>query len=51
LSLYNNLGDIQSWIFGFVELQDVWKGVLTLAVVSVISFVLLYRRVSAPIRV
>ncbi len=51
LSLYNNLGDIQSWIFGFGNFADVWRGILALAMITVISLVILYRRVSAPIRV
>jgi ABC-2 type transport system permease protein len=51
LSLYNNLGDVQAWIFGFVALEDVWKGVAMLGAVSLISLIVLYRRVAAPIRV
>lgn len=51
LSLYNNLGDIQSWIFGFSTFEQVWRGVVTLGVISVVSMIVLYRRVSAPIRV
>lgn len=51
LSLYNNLGDVQAWIFGFVEFQDIWKGAMTLAVLSLISLLLLYRRVAAPTRI
>ena len=50
LSLYNNLGDIQSWIFGFAKFSDVWRGVLSLVAISLISMIILYRRVSAPIR-
>ncbi len=51
LSLYNNLGEIQSWIFGFEELENVSKGILALLIITVVSLVVLYRRVSAPIRV
>ncbi len=51
LSLYNNLGDIQSWIFGFSSFREVWRGVAALTAISVVSSVVLYRRVSAPIRV
>ncbi len=51
LSLYNNLGDIQSWIFGFGEFADVWRGILALAILTVFSLIILYRRVSAPIQI
>ncbi len=51
LSLYNNLGDVQAWIFGFVPFEDVWKGVVMLGAVSLVSLVVLYRRVAAPIGV
>ena len=51
LSLYNNLGDIQSWIFGFGEFSKVWRGIVALVIVSTVSLVVLYRRVSAPVRV
>lgn len=51
LSLYNNLGDIQSWIFGFGDFQKVWRGIVALMIISTVSLVVLYRQVSAPIRV
>lgn len=51
LSLYNNLGDIQSWIFGFREFHEIWPGTAMLLLVSLFSFIVLYRRISAPIRV
>ena len=51
LSLYNNLGGVQSWIFGFADLGDVWPGMVALAAITVFSLVLMYRRISAPIRV
>lgn len=51
LSLYNNLGDVQSWIFGFAEFEEIWRGAATLTVISLFSLYVLYRRVSAPIRV
>ena len=51
LSLFNNLGDIQSWIFGFGTFESVWKGIVTLVVLTLISLFVLYRRVSAPTRV
>jgi ABC-2 type transport system permease protein len=51
LSLYNNLGDIQSWIFGFGDFHKVWRGIVALMIISTVSLVVLYRQVSAPIRV
>ena len=51
LSLYNNLGDIQSWAFGFSSLSEVWPGIVTLTVLTIVSLVILFRRVSAPIRI
>jgi ABC-2 type transport system permease protein len=51
LSLYNCLGSTQAIIFGFEELKDVWREVLSLAGITLFSLIVLYRRVSAPIRV
>jgi len=51
LSLYNNLGDVQSWIFGFREFHEIWRGFCTLILVSIFSLILLHRHVSAPIRI
>jgi hypothetical protein len=51
LSLYNNLGDIQSWAFGFSSLSEVWPGLVALTVLTILSLVILFRRVSAPIRI
>ncbi|MEM7781874.1 MAG: ABC transporter permease subunit [Planctomycetota bacterium] len=51
LSIYNCLGDVQEWIFGFEKLEDVWQGTLVLSLVTTASLFILYRRVSAPIRV
>jgi hypothetical protein len=51
LSLYNNLGDVQSWIFGFSEFFEIWPSFLALSLLSVISLIILFRRISAPIRI
>lgn len=51
LSLYNCLGDVQAMIFGFEGLRDIWRSVLALSGVTLFSLIVLYRRVSAPIRV
>ena len=51
LSLYNCLGSLQAVIFGFEDLRDVWREVVSLAGITLFSLIVLYRRVSAPIRV
>lgn len=51
LSLYNNLGDVQSWIFGFNEFIEIWPSCLALGLLSVGSLIILFRRISAPIRI
>jgi len=50
LSIYNTLGDVQSWIFGFRSFSDVWPAFTLLAVITVVSFLVLHRRVAAPLR-
>ena len=51
LSLYNCLGDVQEFIFGFEKFEDVWRGTLVLVCITVFSLWILYRRVSAPVNV
>ena len=51
ISLYNNLVKVQSWIFGFESFKNVWPSLAVLFGVTLFSFTILYRRVSAPIRV
>ena len=51
LSLYNNLGHVQNWIFGFDTFENVAASLAILVGVTVVSIFILYRRVSAPIRV
>ena len=51
LSLYNNLGDVQSWVFGFEDFSQIYMSAIVLIVVTIFSLVVLYHRVSAPIRV
>jgi len=50
LSIYNNLGDVQSWIFGFCNFSDIWPAFTVLAVITIVSFLVLHRRVAAPLR-
>lgn len=51
LSLYNCLGDVQAMIFGFENFNDVWRSLLALTAITIVSLIILYRRVSAPIRI
>ena len=51
VSLYNCLGDIQEFIFGFQSFPEVWKAFVVLGGVTLFSLFTLYRRVSAPIQV
>ncbi|MEL7498608.1 MAG: ABC transporter permease subunit [Planctomycetota bacterium] len=51
LSLYNCLGDAQTFLFGFSSFEESWKGMLVLVVITIVSLGILYRRVSSPVRV
>lgn len=51
VSLYNNLANVQSWIFGFQPFSEVWASFAVLVVITVVSLCILYRGVSAPINV
>jgi hypothetical protein len=51
LSLYNNLGNVQSWIFGLTDFNTALPGMIVLSLIAVFSLFILFRRVSAPIRV
>ena len=52
ISIYSTIGRVQSWIFGLeMELSNVIPSLVTLILISLFSYALLYRRVSAPIRI
>jgi ABC-2 type transport system permease protein len=51
VSLYNCLGSVQALIFGFESFNEVWRGVFALSAITIVSLFILYRRVSAPIRI
>ena len=51
LSLYHTLGRVQRWVFGFAELRDVWISMVILVAVTLVSLTILFRRISAPMRV
>ena len=51
VSLYHTLGEVQSCIFGIgPSLSDVWAWIVLLAGVTGISLVVLFHRVSSPMR-
>ncbi len=50
LSIYNNLGDVQSWIFGFRSFNEIWPAFTVLAAITVVALLVLHRRVAAPLR-
>ena len=52
ISIYSTIGRVQSWIFGLeMDIQRVLPSIILLVVVSLLSAIWLYRRVSAPIRI
>ncbi|WP_010583019.1 ABC transporter permease [Schlesneria paludicola] len=51
LSLYHTLGRVQNWVFGFSDLSDVVWSIVILVVLTTGSLVILFRRISAPMRV
>ena len=51
LSLYNNIGEAQGWVFGFSPLKDAWPGLAVLLFITVFSLVVIYRQISSPMRV
>lgn len=51
MSLYHTLGRVQSWVFGFEKLSNIIPSLLILVGISAVSLVVLFRRISAPMRV
>ncbi len=51
LSLYHTLGRVQSWVFGFSEFREAAGSMVLLAVLTVVSLLVLLRRIAAPMRV
>jgi ABC-type transport system involved in multi-copper enzyme maturation permease subunit len=49
VSLYLGLGQVQSWIFGFDDLSQVWPSLVVIVVVTVLSLILLYRNISSRV--
>lgn len=50
LSIYHTFGAVQRWIFGLETLAEVKYFVLTLTIVTGICLMVLFRRISAPMR-
>ena len=48
ISLYNSLGSLQSYIFGFETFAESWRGIISLFGITAFSMTLLYRRISSP---
>ena len=51
LSLYNNIGDVQSWVFGFSTWQEITPSMIVLVLITVVSLTITYRQISSPLRV
>ena len=52
LSLYHSLGQVQTWIFGLEKsLSEVLPSAGLLAAIAVVSLVVLFHRVSSPMRI
>jgi ABC-type transport system involved in multi-copper enzyme maturation permease subunit len=51
LSLYHTLGRVQRWVFGFADFRDVLTSTVIVVAVTVLSLAILYRRISAPMRI
>lgn len=49
ISLYNCLGQVQTWIFGFDTFANTWPCLLTLVLVTVISLFLFFRNISKSV--
>jgi hypothetical protein len=50
LSLFHTLGRVQSWVFGFDEFKDVMASIAILIGLTVFSLVVMFHRISAPMR-
>ena len=51
LSFYHTLGQVQRWVFGFEEFGEVLLSMVVLSTLTVVSLLVLFRRVAAPMRV
>ena len=51
VSLYSTIGKVQSWVFGLESLERTLPSMIVLGSITVLSSLMLYRRVSAPVRI
>jgi hypothetical protein len=51
VSLYNNLGNAQSWIFGFEDLWIALPSLIVLLLITVLSLFIVFRRVSKSVHI
>ena len=51
ISLYHTLGRVQRWVFGFGEFSEAAVPLLIVTAVTLGSWAILYRRISAPMRI
>lgn len=51
LSLYNNIGEVQGWVFGFSKWSEVFPNVMVLAAITAGALLIMYRQISSPLRV
>lgn len=49
-SLYHLLGRVQSWVFGFNDFSEIASSFVLWTIVTVVTLVVLFRRVAAPMR-
>ena len=50
-SLYHSMGRVQHWVFGLEDFSAVSAAAIELAAITVVSLVVLFRRVSSPMRI
>jgi len=50
VSLYHMLGQVQGWVFGYADFAQVQVSATILVVLTVVTTVLFFRRISAPLR-
>lgn len=51
ISIYSTIGRVQAWIFGLeTDMSRTWPSIVMLTIITVLSFLALNRRVSAPVR-
>ena len=49
-SLYHTLADVQQWVFGLQDFSKAFPSIISLTVLTLLSWSILMRRVTAPLR-